>query len=364
MSASGPSATQKMHKTLEGGAKVSALKAYEELLLVVLNRVIVLLLSVAIMTALAVATAEAQQVPDDSYNPPIENPAYPANGGPVVAIDEAHFNFHTMDGRYGPFARLLSRDGYVVRPSISKFNRQSLRGVDILVIANALAERNVDNWSLPTPSAFTKKEIEAVRRWVNNGGSLFLVADHMPWPGATRKLAAAFGIRMNNGFAMNEKVSDPDLYFRRSDSSEVLTDHPITNGRTATERVSKVVSFTGSAFQIDANRNAQPLLILGPDVVSIMPTVAWQWDSTTPRIPVGGWYQGAVMRAGKGRVAVFGEAAMFTAQLNDGRQMGMNAPYAEENYKFLLNVFHWLSGLLDPATSSSPVSRALPTAPR
>jgi len=95
------------------------------------------LLSVAIMTALAVATAEAQQVPDDTYNPPIENPAYPENSGPVVAIDEAHFNFHTMEGRYGPFARLLQRDGYVVRSSRSKFSAQSLQGVDILVIANA-----------------------------------------------------------------------------------------------------------------------------------------------------------------------------------------------------------------------------------
>jgi Ca2+-binding RTX toxin-like protein len=48
---------------------------------------------------------------------------------------------------------------------------------------------------------------------------------------------------------------------------------------------------------------------------------------------------------------MFGEAAMFTAQLrSDGSKMGMNAPYAEQNYKFLLNVSHWLSGLLDPAT--------------
>jgi hypothetical protein len=28
--------------------------------------------------------------------------------------------------------------------------------------------------------------------------------------------------------------------------------------------------------------------------------------------------------------------------------MGMTSPGAEENYKFVLNVSHWLSGLLDP----------------
>jgi Ca2+-binding RTX toxin-like protein len=125
-----------------------------------------------------------------------------------------------------------------------------------------------------------------------------------------------------------------------------------------------VVSFTGSAFQVDADRNAQPLLVFGPNVVSIMPTRAWTWNSSTPRIPVGGGPQGAVMRAGQGRVAMFGEAAMFTAQkqrLQDGtwRRMGMNAPYAEQNYKFMLNVSHWLSGLLDnptppPADTTKP----------
>jgi hypothetical protein len=350
-----------MGEKLEGVSNVSALRAYQGPLLIffkrmfMFKRISMLLLSVALMTVLAVATAEAQQVPDTSYNPPIENPAYAPNSGPVVAIDEAHFNFHTMDGRYKPFATLLQRDGYIVRRSTSKFSAQSLQGIDILVIANPLAESTAaqdPNYRLPTPSAFTDAEIEAVRTWVEGGGSLFLIADHMPWPGATENLAAAFGVRTLNGYAMREPVNDENFYFRRSNSSEVLGNHPITNGRTSAERVSKVVSFTGSAFRVDADRNAQPLLTLGSGVVSIMAERAWTWDSNTRRIPVGGWSQGAVMRAGEGRVAMFGEAAMFTAQLRGPERipMGMNAPYAEENYKFLLNVSHWLSGLLDPTT--------------
>jgi hypothetical protein len=92
---------------------------------------------------------------------------------------------------------------------------------------------------------------------------------------------------------------------------------------------------------------------------------AWTWDQSTPRVPVGGWSQGAVMRAGEGRVAVFGEAAMFTAQLRgpDRVPMGMNAPYAAGNHKFLLNVSHWLSGLL-ASNSSNPSPISIPTAGR
>jgi hypothetical protein len=55
------------------------------------------------------------------------------------------------------------------------------------------------------------------------------------------------------------------------------------------------------------------------------------------------------LNIGKGRVAVFGEAAMFSAQLAGPKKspMGMNAPIAKQNPQFLLNVMHWLSGLLD-----------------
>ena len=33
---------------------------------------------------------------------------------PRVAIDEAHQNFHTADGRYKPFADLMTNDGFLV----------------------------------------------------------------------------------------------------------------------------------------------------------------------------------------------------------------------------------------------------------
>jgi len=71
-------------------------------------------------------------------------------------------------------------------------------------------------------------------------------------------------------------------------------------------------------------------------------------DKDTPRVPIKGWHQGVVMKVGKGRVAIFGEAAMFSAQLQgpQKRPMGMNAPGAKQNTQFLLNVIHWLSGLL------------------
>ncbi len=48
------------------------------------------------------------------------------------------------------------------------------------------------------------------------------------------------------------------------------------------------------------------------------------------------------------RLAFFGEAGMFTAQLIGKERIpfGMNVPIARDNAQFLLNVVHWLSGIL------------------
>lgn len=49
-------------------------------------------------------TASSQQVGDVSFNPVVLNPAYSNKNGPAIYIDEAHNNFHTLEGRYAPFA--------------------------------------------------------------------------------------------------------------------------------------------------------------------------------------------------------------------------------------------------------------------
>jgi hypothetical protein len=288
------------------------------------------------------SSAAAQQVSDTTFNPRIAQPAYAEGRGPVVVIDEAHENFHTAEGRYLAFARLLRRDGYVVRSNKAPLTKAGLDGARILVIANALHERNRDDWDLPTPCAFTPDEITAVREWVAAGGSLLLIADHMPFPGAVDHLAAAFGVYFINGFAQDSTKQDGALTFRRSAGS--LGSHAIVNGRSLAERVDSVASFTGSAFRTATS--VDTLLKLPATTIVLMPQVAWQFSRLTPRIAGAGLIQGAALTHGRGRVAVFGEAAMFSAQVAgpQRRPMGMNDPVAPQNAQFLLNVLHWLSG--------------------
>jgi hypothetical protein len=301
--------------------------------------------ALVLVCLLAPGTTLAQQVADSSYSPPIAAPAYETGAGPTVLIDETHHNFHTAGGRYLTFANLLRRDGYVVEPSSEAFTRETLATADILVISNALAEENVEDWSLPTHSAFDSAEIVAVREWVAGGGALMLIADHMPMPGAAVELAAAFGVHFSDGFALDIERRTGTITFRRSDGS--LVDHAIVDGRNADERVDSVVTFAGQAFRVVAQ--AEPLMVVPAGITLLMPVEAWQFSEETPHLSAEGMLQGAVLHHGEGRVALFGEAAMFSAQLGGEERlpMGMNEPTAAQNYQFLLNVVHWLSGLLD-----------------
>ena len=292
------------------------------------------------------ATPTAQQVADTSFAPAIGRPAYDAGRGPRVAIDEAHLNFHTADGGYAPFAALLRRDGYQVQSSRDPFTASSLARADILVVANAMHKQSENDWApLPTLSAFTDQEVAAIEAWVRAGGSLLLIADHMPLAGHAETLAAVFGVRFQNGFAQ-DAAGNGNLTFRRSDGT--LASSAITSGRDASERVDTVLTFTGQAFRVDPDVKAESLLVLPAGSRLLLPEVAFRFSDQTPRIPAAHLLQGAIVYHGRGRVALLGEAAMLTAQLAgpNKQPMGMNAPAARDNARFALNLLHWLSGVL------------------
>jgi hypothetical protein len=91
--------------------------------------------------------------------------APPAPAGRWVLFDEAHHNVHTASGRYRPCVELVTAAGYQVTPNSSPFSAATLRGYDLVVIANArhagpeapLAERG--------RPAFTGAEADAVHDW-------------------------------------------------------------------------------------------------------------------------------------------------------------------------------------------------------
>jgi hypothetical protein len=278
---------------------------------------------------------------DPAFRPVIADPEFPKGRGPVVWLDHGHNNIvnATPGSRYGPFVAALRADGYTVRPLRVPITEAVLIPVQLLVIGNALHARNVKDWSLPTPSAFTTEEIRILHEWVNAGGELLLLVDHMPSAGAGTDLGHAFGVEFLNGVVEDPQRWDPAV-FRRDNGT--LLDHPITRGTRKQAGLQTVATFDGSAFRAP---DAEALLVLGPEYVSYQMSVAWKIDSTTPQLPVGGWLQGAVRVVGQGRLAVFSDASMFSATIKpDGSRMGMNTIEGTENLQLLRNVMRWLRG--------------------
>ena len=288
-------------------------------------------------------SSDAQQIPDTAYRFSIKRAAFMKGKGPVIFIDAAHHNFHTRDGGFLPFCKLLEQDGYQVK-SLDKIitNDDLLKECTILVIVNPLNEINVDKWVLPTPSAFSKEEIFIIKQWVVNGGSLFLVADHMPFAGAATDLGKAFGFEFINGFAKTGESFWPPSVFSIQDGT--LHDSPITRGLKEYEKIDTVATFTGSAFK--APEGAIIVLSFLNEHYSLQPDTAWRFNKNTPAQNLKDFQQGALLKFGKGKVAVFGEAGMFTSQLVNGSvHVGLSSEYAPQNAQFTLNLIHWLDGV-------------------
>lgn len=284
-------------------------------------------------------TLFAQQQPDLSFTFSIEEPAYEKGEGPVLCIDSAHNNFHTLEGGFAPFARVMEADGYNLKDVDSSLNKGDQLGTcDLFIIVNPLHESNLGNWVLPNPSAFSEREIANLNEWVKEGGSLFLIADHMPFAGAAYELANYFGFRFRNGFAtLAKEDNQPDLFTLENGR---LLESPVSG-----TDITSVTTFTGSAFTYP--EEAIPVLVFKRGDYSIEPEVAWQFDEDTKTVELGNYTQGAIMVYGTGKLAVFGEAAMFTAQTVQTQQgefkVGLNnQELAPQNLQFLLNIIHWL----------------------
>lgn len=306
---------------------------------------------VALLMTLASSAAFAQQTADMKADLSVNRPLYAKGQGPIVALDAAHNNFHTAEGRYAPFAEVLRNDGYQVRSLAVGITPSTLTPLKVLVISNALAKENTEEWRLPTPSAFTEGEVEVVREWVREGGSLFLIIDHMPFPGAMEGVASAFGVEFDNSFAA---PSTPGLELF-SQSNGRLLNNEVVRGDVSGAPVTEVRTFAGSSFR--APSDAIPIMRLGSGWTIFFPEV---WGKITPstrnRPSTDADLRAAALRFGSGRVVVVSEAAAFSAQATQIGSVGFGAEHASQNKQFLLNIMHWLSQA-GPEAASKPNAR-------
>ena len=285
---------------------------------------------------------------DRDYSAEVATPAY-AERQPRLLVDAGHHNRHSVDGSYKPFAALARSDGYALETLDSKVTAEALARCDVFVIPSALGANDTN-----TDPAFTPEEVEVIARWVAGGGSLLLITDHHPFGGAVRNLGERLGVEMHDGMTFDpvhhERTSRDDTQLLFTRDNRLLASHPITNGRNPSERVSRVLTFTGQSIR--APRGVALLTLsdtaehraASPRVTREGGRVVVHVDFARPA-SAAGYAQAVALTHGKGRVVVLAEAAMASAQRDGDRRIGMNAPGAD-NRQFVLNTLHWLTRLL------------------
>ncbi|MBD0372045.1 MAG: hypothetical protein ICV60_14485 [Pyrinomonadaceae bacterium] len=305
----------------------------------------------ALLLGVLSALYTVPQVADPNFNARVAGPTY-TKEHPVIIFDEGHQNFHTTGGRYKPFADLLSNDGYQILPIREKFQSGLLMGGRILVIASALGANDRGD----TP-AFTDDECDAVRDWVNTGGSLLLITDIYPTGAAAANLAQRFGVEMSKGFTedpSNHVSNKPGMIIFARDKG-LIGQHPITDGRTPQERINKVITYTGQSLK--GPEGSAPILKLSDTAVDRVPELIETENPDGPPqqtiqysdpVPAVGRSQGVAFKYGRGRVVVMGEAGVLSAQVQADGVFGMNDTRAD-NRQLTLNIIHWLSGVIEPA---------------
>jgi unsaturated rhamnogalacturonyl hydrolase len=126
----------------------------------------------------------------------------PLDAQTVVALDGYHNNESKMPGHYqwadttldgfSKFADGFREHDIEVRTLRSKIDDESLRGIRLLIIVDPDTPEETDN-----PKYIEDSEIEALSKWVNDGGRLVLLGNDKGHAEFTHlnKLAGRFGIQ-------------------------------------------------------------------------------------------------------------------------------------------------------------------------
>jgi len=281
----------------------------------------------------------AQTVSDPYFKVSITDAVYEEGQGPLVYYDTYHNNPFSLTGQYKAFADVLKADGYRVNEINQSISLDALKLASVFVTVNALSD--LEKWDLPNPSVYSDQEIEALYHWVHDeGGSLFLIADHMPSAGAVSALAARFGFNFINGFT--ERMDRGAEIFSKARNN--LLNMKVT--ATPAPQIDSIRCSGGSGFI--APLEAEVISVLGKDYRIYLPSKLEQMHpnfmETVPYISGQHIANGAILECGRGRVCVFADGSPFTAQLQgvNSQKRGMNHPDGTQHVQFLRNIIHWL----------------------
>ena len=226
---------------------------------------------------------------------------YSLNREKRVLFDEGHGQTAgnadwTIDGAYSDFADALKEKGYLVDKTVVPFDYYSLAQYDVLVI--------------PEPNQpFDKTEIDALLKYVREGGSVFFIADH---GGADRNRNGWDAVKVFNQFVPNtfgisfdgnDLVITPDREIEMTPLTEGIEEVGLWNGCT--------ITLTKPEIHVAAKAYGKPYVVYGSYA--------------------------------NGKFAAIGDSSPFDDGTGTPGKMLYNGWFMYDDSKLALNVVDWLS---------------------
>jgi hypothetical protein len=279
---------------------------------------------------------------DTEFNSEVKEPTYKKGEGPKILLDGAHHNFFIQWDFIIPFSDLAKADGYQTIVDSLNFTPEYLKRFDIVMIITALPFDFTTKNEVTDESTFSEEEINSLYDWVNEGGSLLVFSEHAPFDQAINPLLKRFGIESSIGRAIdsinyNKEIEDTGWIEFSNKNGGLKNEHPILNGRNKEEKVTKLMTFGGSALTGTEYTNLLELSETSENIIH-----------STGVGPIGkGNSQGLAGKIGKGKVVALGDSNGFTAMIfnkDDGSTQAAGMNLEEYDWRqFVLNTLHWLS---------------------
>jgi len=279
---------------------------------------------------------------DTEFNSDVEEPTYEKGKGPKILLDGAHHNFFIQWDYIKPFSDLAKADGYQTIVDSLKFTPEYLKRFDIVMIITALPFDFTTKNEVTDESTFSINEINSLYDWVNNGGSLLVFSEHAPFDQAINPLLKRFGIESSIGRTIdsinyNKEIGNTGWIEFLNQNGGLKNEHPILNGRNKEEKITKLMTFGGSALTGKGYTNLLELSETSENIIH-----------STGVGPNGkGNSQGLAGKVGKGKVVALGDSNGFTAMIfneDDGSTQAAGMNLDEYDWKqFTINTLHWLS---------------------
>ncbi|WP_428407520.1 hypothetical protein [Hyphococcus sp.] len=271
--------------------------------------------------------------------------------GTRVLIDRFHETIYQEEGfATGAHVMLeiMGRDGFSVAYADAALSAATLEDSDVLIIHGLPNEKSeLPNGAVFWKSPLSGEEIEAIVRFVDNGGGLYLSLSHFPNGSGAAPLLEAFAVKFRDGYVYSEEYpsfNDPEdgrcsHYFGMSREDGTLNpEHPlIENGL----KVEKVDYLCGAAIFREPE---DAVLSFPPGTANHFHGKASEGDV----YETSDHYAGMIaFDYGKGKVVVSGDQGMFrdfifTFDTGERVYVTITSP-DNDNANLFVNMMRWLS---------------------